>query len=430
MKITYFIFAVFAFFAASYNAAVFANEECSDFISKLPTDFFYGYVSVPEDWNNINGRHINVFYYGRKNTGESVAFFNGGPSSSSHGSYGIIEQHSESKILNFVYIDQRGTGCSDPYPNDLNLDTASRLAHYTSRSIVRDSEVIRKTLLGPNKKWKIFGQSYGGMIVHRYLEMAPESIISAHVHGYAIMSDQVEWMKLRILSQKRVLEDYFRLYPQDKNDLANVKAMIKNDQCFTEEGVSICGPILMDTLRHPLGFHNTWEYMHWWIENLAIYIKEQPSMLLGLSAMYFSDFTHDSLPNLIINKVEISKGPSDRDECNEAFSRLKKDGDNPDLWAINECRVLINIQNEKFDSLLDSVKNIDPLTIDAVKKSLRANPNLKLFLYAGQQDVFVPVETFTEEAQNLNSLITFQIFPDSGHEGFHTEQAVWDDLIK
>jgi len=170
--------------------------------------------------------------------------------------------------------------------------------------------------------------------------------------------------------------------------------------------------------------------MHWWLENLATFYTEQPSMLEGLSRMYFSDFTHDSLPSLIINKVEITKGPSDRDECNEAFKRLKIVGDNPETWPINECRVLINIQNTKFDEVVSAVNTIDPLTLDSVKNSLNKNPQLKLYLYAGEKDVFVPINTFREEEAMLRGQIQFIIFKESGHEGFNTEPQIWEDLLR
>lgn len=415
------------------SSTAFAQVECNEFISKLPSDFFTGYVSVPEDWSQRSGRKINVFYYGRKNLNKTrppIAFFNGGPSASSHGSFEILEGHLESKKVNFIYIDQRGTGCSDPYPSGSNLESARALTNYTTRSIVNDAEEIRKTLFGENSKWKIFGQSYGGMIVQRYISMYPKSIDTAYAHGFAIMTDQYEWMKFRILAQKRVVEDYFHQYPQDRSDLEKIKGLIPNDKCFIDNDISLCGPVFVDILRHPLGFHDSWEEMHWWIENLAKFIVEEPNMVQGFSNFYFTDFTHDSLPSLIINKIEITKGPSDRDECNEAFKRLKAAGDNPEQWAINECRILIALQNRQFDTLLDSVKITDPLTIGSVKSALEKNPDLRFFLYAGQKDVFVPVETFQEEAQKLKGIINFQIFQDSGHEGFHTEQQVWNNLLE
>lgn len=409
-----------------------ARVDCSEFISKLPSDFYNAYITVPEDWNNPNGNKIEVFYYGRKDPKQirpTIAFFNGGPSSSSHSSFEVIEGHAESKNINFIYIDQRGTGCSDPYPDGNTVESAKRLTNYTTRSIVKDAEKIREAILGKNSKWKIFGQSYGGMIVHRYISMFPNSIISAHVHGYAIMTDQNEWMKLRILSQKRVTEDYFKAHPEDQASLQKIKTLLPNDYCLRDNDISLCGPVIMDILRHPLGFSDSWDEMHWWIDNLVEFIVSEPNMMIGFSNYYYTDFTHDSLPSLVINKVEISKGPSDREECLEAFKRLKAAGDDPDLWAINECRVIINLQNKQFDNVLSAVTVSDPLTIDSVKEALTNNPELKLFLYSGQKDVFVPVDTFTEETQKLNGMIQYTNFQNSGHEGFNTEQLIWDELI-
>jgi len=407
--------------------------DCRDFIASLPLDFMTGYISVPEDWNQPKGQKINVFYYGRKILDPSqptIAFFNGGPSSSSHGSYEAIRQREENQKINFIYIDQRGTGCSTPYPEGVSNESAKRLENYTTRSIVNDAEEIRKILLGLNSKWKIFGQSYGGMIVQRYISMYPESIVAAYAHGYAIMTDQIEWMKLRILSQKRVIENYFQDYPQDRADLEKIKSLIPKDQCLTDNGISLCGTVFVDILRHPLGFHDSWADMHWWIENLAKFMIEQPSMIQGFSNFYYTDFTHDQLPSLVINKIEITKGLSDRDECNQAFKRLTTAGDNPEKWPINECRVLINLENHQFDKVLGSVQVTDALTVDSVSAALIKNSDLKFYLYAGEQDVFVPIETFQELAQKLNGLINFnfEIFKDSGHEGFFSEQKIWDDL--
>jgi homoserine acetyltransferase len=105
-------------------------------------------------------------------------------------------------------------------------------------------------------------------------------------------------------------------------------------------------------------------------------------------------------------------------------------GDDSTHWPINECRVIIAVQNTNFDSLLNSVTVSDPLKLSEVKKSLLKNPALRVYLYAGQKDVFVPVDTFTEEANELKNLINFNVFPNSGHEGFNVEQKIWNDLVQ
>ena len=41
-------------------------------------------------------------------------------------------------------------------------------------NIVRDSEEVRRALLGPDQRWSILGQSFGGFCCLHYLSAAPE----------------------------------------------------------------------------------------------------------------------------------------------------------------------------------------------------------------------------------------------------------------
>src|SRR5438874_806029 len=89
-----------------------------------------------------------------------------------------------------------------------------RLTHYGSTGIVSDAEPIRKHLF-KDAPWKIFGQSYGAYIVHRYVTQAPDSIISASAHGDAILPDPLRRFTNRIEAQQSVLNGYLSFYPDD-----------------------------------------------------------------------------------------------------------------------------------------------------------------------------------------------------------------------
>ncbi len=188
------------------------SPSCKEFIQKLPSDYFHDFVWVSENPNDSDSPKIQIFYYGNKNTSQTpVVFFNGGPTSNSRGDFQVLRktqlEHSEYAAIPFVFIDQRGTGCSTPFPRITGLAELPRLALYGSEGIVSDAEVIRKKLLG-NRPWKIFGQSYGGMIVHRYVTQAPESVESASSHGFALTKDALATLTARIASQKRVVQSY------------------------------------------------------------------------------------------------------------------------------------------------------------------------------------------------------------------------------
>ncbi len=93
-----------------------------------------------------------------------------------------------------VLLDQRGTGRSDPIdvaapwtdavgrPLD-DAGLAARLAHYRADAIVADAEELRRALLGPDGRWTLLGQSYGGFVAFTYLSNHPEALVGVAIAG-------------------------------------------------------------------------------------------------------------------------------------------------------------------------------------------------------------------------------------------------------
>ncbi|MFC8449990.1 alpha/beta fold hydrolase [Kitasatospora sp. NPDC057223] len=88
-----------------------------------------------------------------------------------------------------LLLDQRGTGRSTPANRQslaLRGDAqaqAGYLAHFRADSIVRDAELIRRRLLGEERRWSLLGQSFGGFCTLTYLSLAPEGLREAFVTG-------------------------------------------------------------------------------------------------------------------------------------------------------------------------------------------------------------------------------------------------------
>jgi pimeloyl-ACP methyl ester carboxylesterase len=86
-------------------------------------------------------------------------------------------------------LDQRGTGRSTAvtWESLLALGHAQKQADYVAcmraDSIVKDCEVIRKTVLGSQTKWTALGQSFGGFCIMTYLSQAPDGLASAMLTG-------------------------------------------------------------------------------------------------------------------------------------------------------------------------------------------------------------------------------------------------------
>src|SRR5205085_324026 len=155
----------------------------------------------------------------------------------------------------FVFIDQRGTGCSDPYPQGHTPDVLARLAHYGSAEIVADAEAIRVSLIG-GAPWKIFGQSYGAYIVHRYVALASDSVVSASAHGDAIMNDPLRRYTARIESQHKVLDRYLADYPDDLPLIQTLRTRLTPEVCYRSSDLEdkVCGKNTLGPLYSALGF--------------------------------------------------------------------------------------------------------------------------------------------------------------------------------
>lgn len=80
-----------------------------------------------------------------------------------------------------VLLDQRGTGLSCAIDADLLLSKGTVheqfefIKNFRADSIVRDSEIIRHSLIG-HSKWTLLGQSFGGFTSVTYLSLFPNSL--------------------------------------------------------------------------------------------------------------------------------------------------------------------------------------------------------------------------------------------------------------
>ena len=407
------------------------------------------FLNVPEDWaHRKTSVQLRVFYYFYKASASSqipTIFFNGGPGFSGHNLLATWNAILPKVQIPFVMVDQRGTGCSSSYPI-LNLENESdRLSFYGSRAIVEDAEAIREALYGKNSKWKIFGQSYGGTIVHRYLLTHPESIVSASIHGLALSRNQLGPYYFRMLGQKRISDAYLSEHPQDREKLAKVRRQIKPDLCFSKNKFKVCG-------------EGTWDAILAYLFNgkastlLPAVLSQLLSSDAKLDQKVFADLANKYVLSLYasadqngaespeqfaalvarfyIGKMEMNTGrvdASDPANCNLILKTLKSE--NPKKWVINICRFIQAMHNDDIvKELKDKVKvKSDPLDLEMFKDSMQKHPEVPVYLYSGAQDSFEPTELFQDEKSEVEQ-IHYVDFQNSGHEGFCTEAQVWKDL--
>jgi pimeloyl-ACP methyl ester carboxylesterase len=414
-------------------------QACQDFVSKLPAEYFHDYVTVPEDPSDPNGNQIKVFYYGRLTPGKTpIVFFNGGPTSNSWSSYRVLTTKRLSDPayadLPFIFIDQRGTGCSDSYPSVQTKDDLPKLALYGSAGIVSDAEAVRKHLIG-KAPWKIFGQSYGGMIVHRYIQMAPDSIVSATSHGFALTTDPLLTMQERIDSQNRVLNDYLVQYSDDAVELQALNNMLTPTTCFsptTGDG-NVCGKEVLSQFSENIGFVDEWPWMHNWLVYLA---KSTTLSQQWIDKVVFASTSTQSYSagwaDGVIWHNEMNFASTTHANCQTIYDNLKTEkSEDQSTWLLDECQY--PMQKDDYTSSYDfEVQSLpqNMMSVDDLKQILTTHPRLKLYLYSGGVDPYSPVEIFADELRSASSLLTYSNFPNTGHDGFYSEDLVWQNLVK
>ena len=174
-------------------------------------DIEWGYFTVPETWEDTNGRKIKLAVTILKNTSKSketnpVIIINGGPGAGSIEGIGWWLNHPLRKKSDIVLLDARGTGFSTPrlcpgLGNELlkilakNQDATKdeeekilaamvckqqliakgiNIKAYHSKNIAKDLHALKDYLKYPN--WNIYGVSYGTYIAQVYANDFPNDV--------------------------------------------------------------------------------------------------------------------------------------------------------------------------------------------------------------------------------------------------------------
>lgn len=421
-------------------------DPCGTIKEEIPKDWIQGTLQVQEEPGNDQGKKINIFYYGKIQKDKTpVVFFNGGPGQKSHDAFYILTKAKRifdlKDNLSFVFIDQRGTGCSDFYPQGSSAKVLERLSFYGSRGIVEDAESVRKKLIG-NKPWIIFGQSYGAHIVHRYVALYPKSVKAAFAHGNALNQSPLERMNHRIGSQVRVMDEYLKLYPDDMESLGILTDQLTLDVCFSwgvKKDKKTCGwEVTEDLMSSFLGSSQNWFKMYQWISLLVDGDKINKDAIQNYienSMVEPSEKYSKRYADRVIAWTDRNTAPYDKRTCKIAEYELFLKDIEITGNAFTECSSILQDRNSSMDNYgRQMVKFLpqDLLTIVDFKESLKANPQLNFYLYSGERDPFVPKESFVEEVEQMKDIPHFfyKNFPSSGHEGYQTEGQIFKQLAK
>lgn len=164
------------------------------------------------------------------------------------------------KDFRVLLLDQRGTGRSTPATaatlarRGSAAEQADYLAHFRADSIVADSELVRRRLVGDDGRWHVLGQSYGGFCSLTYLSFAPEGLASVMLTGglapVAVGADDVYAATYRTVERKN--SQFHAAFPAARAQLDAVADHVRAHDVRLPDGSRLTVPRLQ-ALGHGLG---------------------------------------------------------------------------------------------------------------------------------------------------------------------------------
>ena len=187
------------------------------------------------------------------------------------------------------------TSAAPPAPSPINgrtlaaIDSAEAqaeyLGHFRADSIVRDAELIRKQLVGPDEQWDLVGQSYGGFCITTYLSIAPEGVRQAFVTGglppISRTPDEVYRATYpRVLDKNR---RYFERYPDDRERLVKIVEQLATTKVRLPGGDRLT-PERLQVVGIEFGMAEGFERVHYLVEEAFFEDADRPVFCDALPA--------------------------------------------------------------------------------------------------------------------------------------------------
>ncbi|MFF8784502.1 alpha/beta fold hydrolase [Streptomyces sp. NPDC015125] len=215
--------------------------------------------TVPLDHQRPASRQIQVYAREIHAAGQAgrdlpwLLFLGGGPGSAGPRPLGG-EGWLNYALRNFrvLMLDQRGTGRSTPVDRRLLAQIrdpgaqAEYLSHFRADAIVRDAEMIRRTLIG-DRPWSVLGQSFGGLCTITYLSLAPhglaEAFITGGLPGVRATADDV----YRALYPRVTIKntDHYDRFPSDVDQARAIARYLRDHRVILPSG----RPLTVETFQ-------------------------------------------------------------------------------------------------------------------------------------------------------------------------------------
>ncbi len=172
-----------------------------------------------------------------------------------------------------LLLDQRGTGRSTPATRQTLAGLGSAraqadyLANFRADSIIKDAEIIRRTLIG-DEPWTALGQSYGGFCATTYLSLAPEGLrevlITGGVPGLEATAEDVYRATYPRVAAKTAA--HYERYPDDAERARQVARHLRKHEVRMPNGVPLTVEAFQ-SLGMMLGMSTGSDQLHYLLED-------------------------------------------------------------------------------------------------------------------------------------------------------------------
>ncbi len=180
------------------------------------------------------------------------------------------------KDYRILLLDQRGTGRSTPVLSQTLAhlspqEQADYLKLFRSDSIVKDSEFIRKELVGKDQPWSVLGQSYGGFCNLVYLSQFPEGLKEVFFTGGIPPATQPLDEVYR-MTYKQVIQNnkiFYNRFPGDVALVQEIAAYLKDNDVRLPTGDRLT-PHRFQQLGFDFGMENGYQRVHYLLEQAFV----------------------------------------------------------------------------------------------------------------------------------------------------------------
>lgn len=396
------------------NASTNSNEKCAAFRAQLPSDFKQGFITYSEG-EEPSTRTVKVFYYGRWKSNPLV-FVNGGPGNSSWKFFDTLKESLNREPIDFLFFDQKGTGCSSPPPALLEANYPL-WAKYGSDGHAVDIEQLRAKLhLG--KQITVFGQSFGSKVALRYLARYPRSTRAVVIHGDSFVSDEatiVDDIADGLRHQQQFLESRLNANPKLKPLLMNLAETYTTGPCAQDETglIKACGFDLIRDLGHYYMLSSQEK-----IERLLAQLNdpEQSADAFTEAVNSYAKWKLDAR-TFILGYLDYRHLFRNQSVCELAMARVEMPP-----WYLNSCAT--SRAQQSFLKSLQPHLSPNLLTQELVEKVLRQNPTQSVFEILSANDLLN-----TENVKDFNIPHWHKIpLKESDHFSYFKNPEFWSVL--